>query len=74
MFVAISKKLLFDLFGEYISWLFFGVKFNLVYKATMHGDKASTFHEKCDNNHIIHEKNVILIDFILFPHYDTKEK
>ena len=26
-----------------------GAKFNLLYKATMHGDKASVFHEKCDN-------------------------
>ena len=35
-----------------------GAKFNLVYKATMHGDKASTFHEKCDNN----EKNLVLVE------------
>ena len=27
-----------------------GAKFSLVYKATMHDDKASTFHEKCDDN------------------------
>ena len=27
-----------------------GAKFNLVYKATIHDDKASTFHQKCDDN------------------------
>ena len=26
-----------------------GAKFNLLYKATIHGDKAKIFHEKCDN-------------------------
>ena len=29
-----------------------GAKFNLLYKAFTHGDKASTFHEKCDGHPI----------------------
>ena len=29
-----------------------GAKFNLLYKAFTHGDKASTFHEKCDKHPI----------------------
>lgn len=29
-----------------------GVKFNLIYKATEVGDKASTFHQKCDSSNI----------------------
>ena len=31
------------------------------------------FHEKRDLNHIIFKNNVILVDFALLPHYDTKE-
>ena len=35
-----------------------GAKFTLLYKATTHGDKASVFHEKCDN----HQMTLILIE------------
>jgi hypothetical protein len=35
-----------------------GAKFILLYKASMHGDKASVFHEKCDN----HPNNLVLIE------------
>ena len=35
-----------------------GAKFTLLYKATIHGDKASVFHEKCDN----HQMTLILIE------------
>lgn len=37
-----------------------GVKFNLIYKATELGDKASTFHQKCDNYNI----TLVLIETI----------
>ena len=35
-----------------------GAKFNLLYKATTHGDKASIFHEKCDN----HQLTLVLVE------------
>ena len=35
-----------------------GAKFNLLYKATIHGDKASVFHEKCDN----HQMTLVLVE------------
>ena len=35
-----------------------GAKFNLLYKATTHGDKASVFHEKCDN----HQLTLVLVE------------
>ena len=35
-----------------------GAKFNLLYKATLHGDKASVFHEKCDN----HQMTLVLVE------------
>ena len=35
-----------------------GAKFNLLYKATIHGDKANVFHEKCDN----HQMTLVLIE------------
>jgi hypothetical protein len=37
-----------------------GVKFNLIYKATELGDKASTFHQRCDNYNI----TLVLIETI----------
>ena len=35
-----------------------GVKFLLLYRASEHGDKAKTFHEKCDN----HQNTLILVE------------
>ena len=35
-----------------------GVKFFLLYRASEHGDKAKTFHEKCDN----HQNTLILVE------------
>lgn len=35
-----------------------GARFKLLYKATIHGDKASVFHEKCDN----HQLTLVLIE------------
>ena len=35
-----------------------GAKFNLLYKATTHCDKASVFHEKCDN----HQLTLVLVE------------
>ena len=35
-----------------------GAKFNLLFKATTHGDKASIFHEKCDN----HQLTLVLVE------------
>ena len=35
-----------------------GAKFHLLYKATLHGDKSSEFHEKCDN----HQMTLVLIE------------
>ena len=46
----------------------FQVSYRLLFEQQSH-----KFHEKRDLNHIIHEKYVILIDFNLLPHYDTKE-
>ena len=35
-----------------------GVKFILLYRASEHGDKAKTFHEKCDN----HQNTLVLVE------------
>ena len=35
-----------------------GAKFTLLYKATTHGDKASVFHEKCDN----HQMTLVIVE------------
>ena len=35
-----------------------GVKFNLLYRASEHGDKAKIFHEKCDN----HQMTLVLVE------------
>ena len=35
-----------------------GVKFNLLYRASDHGDKAKTFHEKCDK----HQMTLVLVE------------
>ena len=35
-----------------------GVKFNLLYRASDHGDKAKTFHQKCDN----HQMTLVLVE------------
>ena len=35
-----------------------GVKFNIIYRASEHGDKAKTFHQKCDN----HQMTLVLVE------------
>ena len=35
-----------------------GAKFTLLYKASTHGDKASVFHEKCDN----HQMTLVIVE------------
>ena len=48
-----------------------GAKFKLLYKATIHGDKASIFHEKCDN----HRKSLVIVETdkgIRFGGFTTK--
>ena len=35
-----------------------GVKFNLLYRASDHGDKAKIFHEKCDK----HQMTLVLVE------------
>ena len=35
-----------------------GVKFNLLYRASEHGDRAKIFHEKCDN----HQMTLVLVE------------
>ena len=48
-----------------------GAKFTLLYKATTHGDKASVFHEKCDN----HQMTLVIVETdkgIRFGGFTTK--
>ena len=35
-----------------------GVKFNIIYRASEHGDKAKIFHQKCDN----HQMTLVLVE------------
>ena len=35
-----------------------GVKFNIIYRASEHGDKANIFHQKCDN----HQMTLVLVE------------
>ena len=35
-----------------------GVKFFLIYRASEHGDRAKTFHERCDG----HQNTLVLVE------------